>query len=76
MICLFYLSTFSVHIGSVRKDAERVFNAKKQYTVTQHRLSEIGTNTLKSVRYNQYLQAYKDFRNYNSSEKSISNGSI
>ena len=60
----------SVHIGSVRKDAERVFNAKKQYTVTQRRLSEIHTNlytvlghdfytnTLKSVRYNQYLQVY------------------
>ena len=47
-----------------------MFNAKKQYVVTQHRLSEIDTNLytvlvmistqilLKSVRYNKHLQVY------------------
>ena len=69
MTCLFHLSTFQYTSVQQEKMRKSVFNAKKQYTVTKHRLSEIDTNlytvlghdfytnTLKSVRYNQYLQA-------------------
>ena len=53
------LIQISIHIGSIRKDAKRVFNAKKQYTVTQHRLSEIDTNLYIVLGHDFYTNTFK-----------------